>query len=82
MATFDTVYPILINFRQMRLKRLHTSYVASQWRILHNNSIYWSRMTSFRQWWLAMVKNIQFQRICPPQVRIAGPRSSISGYAM
>jgi len=38
MATLDTGYPILINFRQVRQKRLGMGYVASQWHILHNNA--------------------------------------------
>jgi len=79
MATFDTVYPILINFRQVRKKRLHMTYVASQWHILHNNGIYWSRITCFRQWWPAIVKNIKFELVRPLQVRIEGPRSILSG---
>jgi len=29
MATFDTGYPILINFRQVRLKRLPMGYDAT-----------------------------------------------------
>jgi len=36
MATFGTGYPILINFRQVRLKRLRITFDASQWHILHN----------------------------------------------
>jgi len=36
MATFDTAYSILINFRQVRLKRLRMTYDASSWHVLHN----------------------------------------------
>jgi len=35
MAILDTGYPILINFRQVRLKRLHMTYDA-RWHNLHN----------------------------------------------
>jgi len=44
--------------------------------------IYLSRMTCCRQWWPSMVQNIKFDRVSPLQVRIEGPRSSISGYGM
>jgi len=43
--------------------------------------MYWSRMTCCRQWWPTMVNNIKFDRVCPLQGRIEGPRSSISGYS-
>jgi len=36
MVTLDTGYPILINFRQVRLKSLRTTFDASQWHILLN----------------------------------------------
>jgi len=36
MATLDTGYRILINFRQVRLKRLRMTCDASQWHILHS----------------------------------------------
>jgi len=35
VATFNTAYPILTNFRQVRLKRLRITYDASEWYILH-----------------------------------------------
>jgi len=44
--------------------------------------IYWSRMTCCRQWWPTIVKNIWFERVSTRQVRIEGPRSSITGYGM
>jgi len=36
MATFDTAYPILINFRQVSLKRLRMPYDANERHILRN----------------------------------------------
>jgi len=45
LATFDTEYPFLINFRQVRLKWLRMPYDASKWQILHNvasNRSVWS----------------------------------------
>jgi len=36
MATVDKVYPILINFRHVRLKRLRIGYSATLWQMLHN----------------------------------------------
>jgi len=36
MAALDTAYPILINFRQERLKRLRMGYDATKWQILPN----------------------------------------------
>jgi len=82
MATFDTGYPILINFRQVRLKRLPLSYDANEWYILRNKEStgpvgpvvgngcqLWSRI-------------LIFERVRPHQGRIEGPRSNISGYGM
>jgi len=36
VATFDTAYPILISFRQVRLKMLRMTYDDTLWQILHN----------------------------------------------
>jgi len=36
VATFDTAYPILINFRHVSLKSLHMGSDATYWQILHN----------------------------------------------
>jgi len=38
VATFDTGYPILINFRQVRMKRLRMPYDANEWHILRNKA--------------------------------------------
>jgi len=59
MATLDTAYPILINFRQVRLKRLRMPYEANEWHILRykaftgpvwpavgNGGQLWSRISS------------------------------------
>jgi len=38
MATFDTGYSILINFRQVRLKRLRMPYDENEWHVLRNKA--------------------------------------------
>jgi len=38
VATFDTAFPILIHFRQVRLKRLRMSYDANEWQLLRNKA--------------------------------------------
>jgi len=61
IATSGTEYPILINFRQVRLKWVRTAYDASLWQILHNmassgpmlaiagNGQPWSRISSLNE---------------------------------
>jgi len=56
------------------------------WRLLVADTpyygIYWSRMNCCMHWCPTMVKNIKFERVYPLQVRIEGPRSTISVYGM
>jgi len=86
IARCDLLWPQLIQYIQLSSIFDKCAWKGYVWLMTPDSGIYfiiwhlWSRITCCRKWWPAIVKNIKFERYSPPQVRIEGPRSSISGY--
>jgi len=87
LARCDQLWPHLTQHNQFWSIFDKCAWKGYVWRMTPDSGIYfiiWHLLVSYDllQWCPAMVKNINFERVSPLQVRIEGPRSSISGYVM